>query len=95
MPSPNVLKRKILIKNKIEKRIDSGSQDKSRLMDKQISIDSGGTDEDSGERPANNRALTVETDDEDPMYPNGADKTVSTLNSSIDNVIYSETFKIN
>ncbi|KAI6189685.1 1-phosphatidylinositol 4,5-bisphosphate phosphodiesterase [Aphelenchoides bicaudatus] len=82
LPSPNVLRRKILIKNKIEKRIDTGSQDKTtRPMNKQTSIDSGGTEEDSGDR-STNRTMTVETDDED--YPNSTDNTNSKINGSVD-----------
>lgn len=82
LPSPNRLKRRILLKNKIEKRVDAGSQDKTltRPMDKQTSIDSGGTEDD--DRPPNTRSLTVETDDEDIMPENP----VSKLNGSIDNV---------
>lgn len=84
LPSPNVLKRKILIKNKIEKRIDTGSQDKSRHIDKQTSVDSGATEEDTNERPANTRTLTVETDDENPAYTNGSENTPSKTNGSTD-----------
>ncbi|CAD5224749.1 unnamed protein product [Bursaphelenchus okinawaensis] len=61
LPSPNVLKRKILIKNKIEKI----SNDK-RIMDKQTSIDSGGTEDDTIERSVT-RIFIGETDDEDQI----------------------------
>ena len=84
-----MLKRKILIKNKIEKRVDVGSQDKSRHMDKQTSIDSGGTEEDSGERSTNTtRTMTIETDDEDQLYLNGSiENQTAKLNGLIDIVI--------
>jgi hypothetical protein len=51
-------------------------------MNKQTSIDSGGTEEDSGDRST--RTMTVETDDED--YPNGTDNASSKMNGSIDTV---------
>uniref|UniRef100_A0A914P5Y3 Phosphoinositide phospholipase C n=1 Tax=Panagrolaimus davidi TaxID=227884 RepID=A0A914P5Y3_9BILA len=53
LPSPNVLKRKILIKNKIEKKIDvreANEKTFTRAMSKQTSVDSGSIEEDALER---------------------------------------------
>lgn len=50
LPSPNVLKRKILIKNKIEKKLPDNVSDRNlmnRTMSKETSIDSGSNEDDS------------------------------------------------
>ncbi|KAI1716063.1 phosphatidylinositol-specific phospholipase c, X domain-containing protein [Ditylenchus destructor] len=87
LPSPYVLRRKILIKNKIEKRIVDNSQSTDRgssaraLDNKQQSQDSGGTDEEAVER-AVTRIFVGDTDDDDQISSSFSALTNGTPDSS-------------
>ncbi|KAI6213707.1 hypothetical protein M3Y94_00183000 [Aphelenchoides besseyi] len=84
LPSPYVLRKKILIKNKVEKRIDAGSQDKSRAIDKQTSLDSTGAIDEDADRSVT-KIFVGETDDEDQIASTYAANGAIKVNGTTEN----------
>uniref|UniRef100_A0A914Z3Y6 Phosphoinositide phospholipase C n=1 Tax=Panagrolaimus superbus TaxID=310955 RepID=A0A914Z3Y6_9BILA len=75
LPSPNVLKRRILIKNKIEKKTDAREANEktfTRAMSKQTSVDSGSIEEDALERAVTR--IYIGDNDDDFMISSSSPK---------------------
>uniref|UniRef100_A0AC34FLG7 1-phosphatidylinositol 4,5-bisphosphate phosphodiesterase n=1 Tax=Panagrolaimus sp. ES5 TaxID=591445 RepID=A0AC34FLG7_9BILA len=75
LPSPNVLKRRILIKNKIEKKTDAREANEktfTRTMSKQTSVDSGSIEEDALERAVTR--IYIGDNDDDFMITSSSPK---------------------